>query len=153
MLLRNLVHCALAAAAALSGVALVFLKLGAQFVGLAQILIYVGAVAILALFAILLTRGGATGEPKGPARGWFWGCAAAGAVAGILVIAVLSSPRAGLAAGAAPALSVADLGRELMLRHVVALEAMGVLLTAALIGAVVVAMQEPGGPGRGQGKG
>ena len=55
--LRNLVHCALALTVALVGLALAYLQLDAQFVGLAQILVYVGAVAILIVFAILLTRG------------------------------------------------------------------------------------------------
>ena len=47
MSLRNLVHCALCAALTFGGLAALFLQLGAQFVGLAQILVYVGAVAIL----------------------------------------------------------------------------------------------------------
>jgi len=55
--LRNLVHCALALALSFAGLAALYLKLNAQFVGLAQVLIYIGAVAILIVFAILLTRG------------------------------------------------------------------------------------------------
>src|SRR5207247_5330527 len=57
MRLRNLVHCALCLVVAFGGLAAVFLQLDAQFVGLAQILVYIGAVAILIVFAILLTRG------------------------------------------------------------------------------------------------
>ena len=56
MILRNLVHCVLALVLAFTGLAGLYLQLGAQFVGFAQILIYVGAVAILIVFAILLTR-------------------------------------------------------------------------------------------------
>src|SRR4029079_14045302 len=80
MSLRNLVHCALCAALAFAGLAAVFLQLGAQFVGLAQILVYVGAVAILIVFAILLTRGS---EPTGQAAfstSWWTGLAVAGLV-------------------------------------------------------------------------
>jgi NADH-quinone oxidoreductase subunit J len=58
--LRDLIHCALCMALSFIGVAALFLQLGAQFVGLAQVLVYVGAVAILMVFAILLTRGGDT---------------------------------------------------------------------------------------------
>src|SRR5512139_2989417 len=58
--LRNLIHCALAAVGAFLGLALLSVDLGAPFVGLAQILVNVGAVAILILMAILLTRGGET---------------------------------------------------------------------------------------------
>src|SRR6478752_4184716 len=57
VLLKNLVHCALALTVAFLGLALLFLRLDAQFAGFAQILVYVGAVAILVVFAILLTRG------------------------------------------------------------------------------------------------
>ena len=57
VLLKHLVHCALATTVAFAGLALLFLQLDAQFAGFAQILVYIGAVAILIVFAILLTRG------------------------------------------------------------------------------------------------
>ena len=60
MSLRNLVHCALSLVVALAGLAALYLALDAQFVGFAQILVYVGAVAILIVFAVLLTRSDAT---------------------------------------------------------------------------------------------
>ena len=60
VLLKNTVHCALALTVAFAGLALLFLKLDAQFAGFAQILVYIGAVAILVVFAILLTRGSET---------------------------------------------------------------------------------------------
>src|SRR5476651_202495 len=56
MSFRNLVHSVLALTVAFAGLAAVYLQLGAQFLGLAQILVYVGAVAILIVFAVLLTR-------------------------------------------------------------------------------------------------
>ena len=64
MSMRNLVHCALALTVTFAGLAAFYLQLDAQFVGFAQILVYVGAVAILIVFAILLTR---SGEPPRPA--------------------------------------------------------------------------------------
>src|SRR5664279_5771828 len=63
--LRNIVHCALALTVTLAGLAAFYLQLGAQFVGFAQILVYVGAVAILIVFAILLTRSGEPPRPSG----------------------------------------------------------------------------------------
>src|SRR5664279_2562015 len=60
VLLKNTVHCALAVTVAFGGMALLFLQLDAQFAGFAQILVYIGAVAILVVFAILLTRGSET---------------------------------------------------------------------------------------------
>src|ERR1051325_4013946 len=56
MALRNLVHCALCLMVTFAGLAALFLQLDAQFVGFAQILVYIGSVAILILFAIRLTR-------------------------------------------------------------------------------------------------
>ena len=47
MMLRGLVHCALALAVAFAGIGTLYLSLGAQFLGLAQLLVYVGAIAVL----------------------------------------------------------------------------------------------------------
>src|ERR1700690_3357473 len=60
VLLKNTVHCALALTVAFAGLALLFLNLDAQFAGFAQILVDIGAVAILVVFAILLARGSET---------------------------------------------------------------------------------------------
>ncbi len=54
VMLKNTVHCALALTVAFAGLALFYLQLDAQFAGFAQILVYIGAVAILVVFAILL---------------------------------------------------------------------------------------------------
>ena len=70
MSLRNLVHCALAVVVTLAGLATLYLQLNAQFVGFAQILVYVGAVAILVVFAILLTRGGEAPEKSVFSASW-----------------------------------------------------------------------------------
>src|ERR1700679_673906 len=58
MTLRGLVHCALALAVAFAGIGTLYLSLGAQFLGLAQLLVYVGPISVLIVFVILLTRGG-----------------------------------------------------------------------------------------------
>src|SRR6266481_6120177 len=72
MTLRNLVHCALSLMLTFVGLAALFLQLNAEFVGFAQILVYVGAVAILIVFAILLTRGSEPGPvaPRAASAGW-----------------------------------------------------------------------------------
>jgi NADH:ubiquinone oxidoreductase subunit 6 (subunit J) len=83
MTLRNLVHCALAVAVAFTGLAFAYLQLDAQFAGFTQILVYVGAVAILIVFAVLLTRGGEAPEKSVFSASWFWGGAIAAAVFGV----------------------------------------------------------------------
>src|SRR5213593_3117925 len=85
MTLRHLVHCALALSVAFIGLAAAYLELNAQFVGFAQILVYVGAVAILIVFAILLTRGGE--PPMQPVFSSTW---AVGTVIAVVVFAVLT---------------------------------------------------------------
>src|SRR2546426_12842402 len=78
MSLRNLVHCALCLVLAFGGLAALFLQLDAQFVGLAQILVYIGAVAILIVFAILLTRGGGPTQQSAVTPSWGMGTGVAG---------------------------------------------------------------------------
>ena len=142
MLLRNTVHCALALAVAFAGIALLFLSLDAQFAGFAQILVYVGAVAILVVFAILLTRGSETPTGSVHSGTWFVGLAIAAAVFAVLGWAVLASVSGLPNKTAAPAVTVHDIGNALMGRYVLPLEIVALLLTAATIGAVIVAMHE-----------
>jgi NADH:ubiquinone oxidoreductase subunit 6 (subunit J) len=142
MALRNLVHCALCLVLAFAGLAAAYLQLGAQFVGLAQILVYVGAVAILVVFAILLTRGGESPEPVLFSSSWLAGLAVAISVLALLVWAVVKSPAAESAAAAVPEMTVRQIGEALMSRFVLPLEVIGLLLTAALIGAVIIAMRD-----------
>ncbi len=142
MVLRNLVHCALALAVAFAGLAGLYVALGAPFVGFAQVLIYLGAVAILIVFAILLNsrrRRGFAGSLffLVGSRGGDW--------AGRVRRAGLEhppEPGAACGDGAGPAAAVKQIGDQLMTRYVLPLEVLGLLLTAALIGAVVIAMRE-----------
>jgi NADH-quinone oxidoreductase subunit J len=142
VLLKNTVHCALALTVAFAGLALLFLNLDAQFAGFAQILVYIGAVAILVVFAILLTKGSET--PKGGvfSSTWLAGLAIAAAVFAVLGWAVLGSTRVLPNNAAVPGVTVKDIGVALMGRYVLPLEIVAVLLTAATIGAVIVAMHE-----------
>jgi NADH-quinone oxidoreductase subunit J len=142
VLLRNTVHCALALTVAFAGLALLFLRLDAQFAGFAQILVYVGAVAILVVFAILLTRGSETPTEGVFSRSWFVGLVIAAAVFAALGSAVLESARALPNELTAPAVTVHGIGDALMTRYVLPLEIVALLFTAAVIGAVIVAMHE-----------
>jgi NADH-quinone oxidoreductase subunit J len=145
VLLKNTVHCALALTVAFAGIAMLFLKLGAQFAGFAQILVYIGAVAILVVFAILLTRGSETPKDGVYSKFPLTGLAIAAAVFAVLGWAVLNSSSVLPGAGSnvvAPTVTVMDIGNALMSRYVLPLEIVALLLTAALIGAVIVAMHE-----------
>lgn len=142
MSLRNLVHCALALAVAFAGLAAAYLQLGAQFVGLTQLLVYVGAVAILVVFAILLTRGTEPPQKSVLSSGWVTGVIVSVVVLGLLVYAIAKSPVIHNPATAQPEVSVRQIGDALMNKFVLPLEVIGLLLTAALIGAVIIAMKE-----------
>jgi NADH:ubiquinone oxidoreductase subunit 6 (subunit J) len=146
VLLRNLVHCALALTVAFAGLALLFLQLDAQFAGFAQILVYVGAVAILVVFAILLTRSSETPKDGGVfSRTWLTGLVISAAVFAVIGWSVLQS-LAGLPhEAAAPSVTVQQIGTALMGKYVLPLEIVALLLTAALIGAVIVARHEKEG--------
>ncbi len=142
VLLRNTVHCALALTVAFAGLALLFLGLDAQFAGFAQILIYIGAVAILVVFAILLTRSSETMQEGVFSKSWFAGLVIAAGVFAVLGWAVLESAHALPFETAAPRVTVRDIGNALVGRYVLPLEIVALLLTAATIGAVIVALHE-----------
>lgn len=141
MTLRNLVHCALAVAVAFAALAGVYLSLNAQFVGLTQILVYVGAVAILIVFAVLLTRGGEEQGKLTLTRSVVLGVGLTVIVLGVLTWAISHSVVARRAVPARPDVTVKLIGEALMTRFVLPLEVLGLLLTAAMIGAVIIAMR------------
>jgi NADH-quinone oxidoreductase subunit J len=141
MTFRGLVHCALAVAIAFAGIGALYLNLGAQFLGLAQLLVYVGAIAVLIVFVILLTRG-ADSEPLSPAARPVAGTVVATAIFVILAWAIIHSGAIHSPGQPAPQTTVRQLGTALMEGYVLPLEVIGLMLTAALIGAVIVAMKE-----------
>jgi NADH-quinone oxidoreductase subunit J len=140
--LKNTVHCALALTVAFAGLALLFLNLDAQFVAFAQILVYIGAVAILVVFAILLTGGSETPRDGVFSKHWFAGLAISAGVFAVLGWAVLESTQFLPHEMAEPTVTVHDIGNVLVSRYVLPLEIVALLLTAATIGAVIVAMHQ-----------
>ncbi len=148
--LRNVVHCALCLSLTFLGLAALYLQLGAQFVGLTQIVVNVGAVAIVIVFAILLTRSADNPGESRFNKGAIWAGLICAAVFATLVVAINTSYVSMKFGAPAPPLTVEKIGHELMGRYVLPLEAIALLLTAALIGAVIIAMKEPNGKGGGQ---
>ena len=146
VLLRNLVHCALCLALTFAGLAALYLRLGAQFVGFAQILVYIGAVSILIVFALLLTRGSGIGQERALSGSWLVGLSVSLLVAGALASAILTSTSLRIGPAVPRPVLVRKIGTELMSNYVLPLETAGLVLTVALIGAVIVAMPERKGP-------
>jgi NADH-quinone oxidoreductase subunit J len=172
VLARNLVHAALFLVGFFFLVACTFVLLEAEFLAAIQVLVYIGAIAILLLFGIMLTRNIQGDETTGG----HWAAklpAAAATVALFLVMAVGITREAGragrpgwstlrvrtpLATGAdarTPRAAVVNdmtrsVGLEMMTRFAIPFEVAGLLLTAAVVGAIALAMSETGEDSPGQ---
>ena len=142
MSLRNLVHCVLALTVTFAGLAAFYLQLDAQFVGFAQVLVYIGAVSILVVFAVLLTRSGEPPRQSIFSATWVVGIGIAVTVFGLLGGLILSSRALTSETRPPPEITVREIGDQLMNKFILPLEVIGLLLTAALIGAVIIAMRE-----------
>ena len=140
MALRNLIHSALLLIASWAGIGAFYLWAGAEFVAFAQVLVYVGAVSMVVLFAVLLTRQSRADLAVSPDsfNRLIRALPTGGIVLGVLLGGVLSqdfAPRG----SAVPVVTVREIGGQLMGPHTAALLVTGVLLTVALLGAVVIA--------------
>jgi NADH-quinone oxidoreductase subunit J len=136
--LQKLMHATLSFALALLGVAALFFLLRAEFVGLVLIFVYIGAVAVLIVFTILLTQRD-VGKDRG--ANWGGGLVAVGVFGG-LTWAILKTQSVAIVAPHIRLLTVKRIGEALMTGYVWPLQCVGLLLTTALIGALVLAMEQ-----------
>ncbi|GAB2685260.1 NADH-quinone oxidoreductase subunit J family protein [Thalassiella azotivora] len=145
---RQVVHAALWLVVALGGLAGCYLVLGAEVVALVQLLVYVGAVVVLVLFALMLTRapiGAVTDLDHGPARRV--GAAVVAAALAALLAAALLQALGGAPLDADPARgSARSVGEVLFAWWVLPFELLSLLLLAALVGALAVSRREDGEP-------
>ncbi len=149
MALRNLIRSALLLVASWAGIAAFYLWAGAEFVAFAQVLVYVGAISMVVLFAVLLTRPSRDEAEVTPASAGrlLPALITGGAVLGVLVGAIVGSPLR-TTAKPPPPVTVREIGLQLMGPHAAALVVVGALLTVALLGAVVIAAtSRPADPG------
>jgi NADH-quinone oxidoreductase subunit J len=142
--LRNLIHCALSLALSFVALGILFIAQGAEFAGFVQILVYVGAVSVLIVFGILLTRPDQAVALPNPLRGrsGIAGAIVAAAVLVGLLGVIVISPKARQKAPVAPRAEIAAIGNKMLGDSFVPMQATGVLLTAALIGAAILAKEE-----------
>lgn len=138
--LRNLLHSVLAMVLAFIAVAGIFVLLEAGFLAAVQILIYVGALTILILFAVMLSRD-VTGRKVEVRIGqWPLALAAAGALFAVLVAILLRAVWPTVDAAIAGDAVVA-LGEALVSRYALPFEATAVLLLVAMVGAIIFARE------------
>jgi len=150
--LRNIVHSAIALVLVFAMAAGVYLLLDAEFIAIVQILIYAGAVTILILFALMLTR--ITGQPTTNPSNRLWPVAfIISALVGLcIVLAITLSPHAvsdvsnGASQLPANINNVARIGQLLYspsaYSYVLPFEIASVVLLVAIIGAIVIGREE-----------
>jgi len=142
--MRDIIRCGLAMMACFAALAGIYVMAGATFVAAAQVLIYIGAISVLVLFAIMLTQ-----TKDAPSSLVFQtqavGAAVAAVVLAIVIVVTLTATDWG-AVGTRIHTATDDLARVLFADYVLAFEVVSVLLLAAVIGAIYVAKREPGGP-------
>ena len=134
---RNILHAAFLLLACLSGTAGLYFLVGADFLGVAQILIYVGGISVLLLFAVLLTN--RIGDVKITNRALGYGAAVPIAllVGVFLVAAIAIAPWPRTEAIATP--TTARLGDAFLREYLLPFELVSLVLLMALVGAMVIA--------------
>jgi NADH:ubiquinone oxidoreductase subunit 6 (subunit J) len=143
MALRNLIHSALLLIGSWAGIAAFYLWAGAEFVAFAQVLVYVGAISMVVLFAVLLTRRSRADlsvAPDSIGRA-VMALLVGGATLGVIWGAVLGSTSLNRPE-AKSSVTVREIGLQLMGSQAASLLIVGLLLTVALLGAVVIAASD-----------
>ena len=138
---KNIVRSAVALIFCFCGMAALYVLLDAEFLAAVQVLIYVGGITILLLFAIMLTSRIASKTARVVNDQVIWSAiAAAGILGGLIYASVRGIP----AISGPPRLpeTTPFLGRALLTTYVLPFEAVSVLLLAALVGAIILARKE-----------
>ena len=143
--MKDIIRCGLAMIVCFGALAGIYVLMGAPLIGAAQVIVYIGAISVLILFAIMLTQ-----TKDAPARLVFQ------TQAGFAAIAsrghrrdhrpVRRRDRLGRASTTRIRLATEDMAKVLFTDFVFPFEIVSVLLLAAVIGGVFLAKREPGGP-------
>jgi NADH:ubiquinone oxidoreductase subunit 6 (subunit J) len=134
---KNILHSAFALMGTLAGVAGLYFMLGADFIGVVQLLVYVGGILVLILFAVLLTRDITDIKISNLQVSLLGGVPAALLILGVLVRVLVGAPFQAGATAAAP--TVGRIGDALLREYLLPFEVASVILLMALVGAMVIA--------------
>src|SRR5690348_10125151 len=138
---NNVVHAALYLVVVLAGGAAQFILLGQEFIAWVQVLVYIGAVIVLFLFGIMLTRAPMQPHEKLD-NDLRWPAAVTSVfLAGVLAVLLIDAFHADKVELAAP-IRTAAVTNSLFRNYIIPFEVVGVLLLAALVGAVVLARKD-----------
>lgn len=139
---RNVVHAALYLVVTLLSVAGTFLLLGAEFLAWAQVLVYVGAVVVLILFGLMLTRAPIGPMPQESEVGKWYALVPSGGL--FAVLAYLTYSAFGATRIDLQIVRTSALAEHLYIAWAFPFMVLGFFLTVALIGAIVIARREEG---------
>jgi len=138
----KVVHMVISLAVTFLSLAGLYVLLHAEFVAFVQVLIYAGAISILMIFGIMMTKHAEEEqELKRPLHSWLVGLGVAG-LFGILFYAIQNSTLPDPGVLEAGENNTLEIGKLIFSVHVIPFELMSVLLTVAFIGAIVVAKKE-----------
>jgi NADH:ubiquinone oxidoreductase subunit 6 (subunit J) len=138
---RNIFYSALLLIACLFMVAGFYVLLEAPFLAAVQVLVYVGAIAVLIIFAIMLTEHMMGKESRAWNEQWWVALLVAICLAAVLLYVVLTTTWQ-VSTGAPPSEAIVALGQTLMSTYVLPFEVASVLLLMALIGSIIIAREE-----------
>jgi NADH:ubiquinone oxidoreductase subunit 6 (subunit J) len=142
--MRDIIRCGLAMIVCFGALAGIYAILGATLIAAAQVIVYIGAISVLILFAIMLTQ-----TKAAPSRLVFQTQAVPAAISAIVIAIVLALAVGATDWGEVPErirLTTDALSQVLFNDFVLPFEIVSVLLLAAVIGGVFLAKREPGGP-------
>ena len=142
--LRDIIRCGLAMIVCFLALAGIYVLMGAPLLGAAQVLVYIGAISVLVLFAIQLTQ-----TKDAPSRLVFQTQAVPAAIAAVVIAILIALAVSATDWGELPErvrLATAHMSTVLFRDFVFPFEIVSVLLLAAVIGGVFLAKREPGGP-------
>jgi NADH:ubiquinone oxidoreductase subunit 6 (subunit J) len=137
---RNLYYAALYLIMALAGMAGFFVLLGAGFLAAVQVVIYIGAIAVLILFTIMLSRRLMTAaEPQANAQWWLGGIVAT--LLFVVLVAVVTRVDWPIAEAEPAADTIVQLGVSFLGSYLIPFEVVSILLLVALVGGVILARE------------
>src|SRR5689334_3309510 len=142
--MRDIIRCGLAMIVCFLALAGIYTLMGVPLLGAAQVIVYIGAISVLILFAIMLTQ-----TKDAPSRLVFQTQAGPAAIAAVVIAVLIALAVTATDWGAVSErvrLSTAAMSKALFADFVFPFEIVSVLLLAAVIGAIFLAKREPGGP-------
>ena len=138
----NVVHAAAYLVMVLAGAAAQFILLGAEFVAITQVMVYIGAIVVLFLFGIMLTKAPMQGHEHPKRDQWLAGLFTAVVLFGVLIYGLVDGfGRSKLPATLQPTATGA-VSDSIFGSYLVAFEAVSLLLLAAAVGAIVISRRD-----------